>query len=74
MADDLIVTVQETNNTFVSVDASNPVYLESLDYVGDVDMTTNGKVNGSILVYNSATSKWTSTTLLEAQTVEAGEF
>lgn len=74
MADDLIVTVQETSLTSVSTDLSNPAILNSLAEVGDVDLTTNGKVNGSVLVYKTTTNKWTSTTTLDAQNMEGGEF
>jgi hypothetical protein len=45
-----------------------------LDFVGDVDVITNGKVNGSVLVYNTTTNKWTATTTLNAQNMEGGEF
>ena len=74
MADDLIVTVQETSLTNVTTDLSNPAILNSLSDVGDVDLSTNGKVNGSVLVYRTTTNKWTSTTTLDAQNMEGGEF
>jgi hypothetical protein len=74
MADDFIVTVQETSLTNVTTDLSNPAILNSLSDVGDVDLITNGKVNGSVLVYKTTTNKWTSTTTLDAQNMEGGEF
>lgn len=74
MADEITVTVTEENLLSASTNLSNPIFLESLDNTGDVDMTTNGKVNGSVLVYKTTTSKWTSTTLLDAQNMEGGEF
>ena len=74
MADDFIVTVQETSLTNVTTDLSNPAILNSLSDVGDVDLSTNGKVNGSVLVYKTTTNKWTSTTTLDAQNMEGGEF
>lgn len=74
MADDLIVTVAETTTTFVTTDIGTPTVLETMDNIGDVDMITNGKIDGSILVYKVATGKWTSTTLLDAQNMEGGEF
>lgn len=40
----------------------------------EIDVTTNGKVDGSILVYKSATSKWTSTKTLDAQNMEGGHY
>ena len=40
----------------------------------EVDVVAEGLVNGSVLVYRSATSKWTSTINLNAQNMDAGEF
>lgn len=40
----------------------------------EVDVVTEGLVNGSVLVYRTATSKWTSTLNLNAQNMDAGEF
>jgi hypothetical protein len=74
MSNELIVTLQQENLVTVSSNLDNPVYLESLDSVGDVNTSTNGKVNGSILVYRTTTNKWTSTTTLDAQNMEGGEF
>lgn len=74
MADDLIVTVQDTSLTSVTTDLSNPAFVNSLADVGDIDLITNGKVNGSVLVYKTTTNKWTSTTTLDAQNMEGGEF
>lgn len=70
----LSVTTQESSLTTISSDLSNPVVVESLDFVGDIDVTTNGKQNGSVLVYRTTTSKWTATTTLDAQNMEGGEF
>lgn len=70
----LSVAVSEGVITLASSNLSNPTIVESLSYIGDVDITTNGKVNGSILVYKSATNKWTASTTLDAQNVDAGEF
>lgn len=74
MSDDLIVTVQDTSLTNVTSDLSNPIYLESLSNVGDIDIATNGRVNGSVLVYKPSTNKWTSTTILDAQDVTGGQY
>lgn len=38
----------------------------------DLDITN--KQDGSVLVYKANTQKWTSTTLLNSQTMDAGEF
>lgn len=72
MSENITVIVQEEGLVSVSTNLNNPI--DSLSLVGDIDITTNGKVNGSVLVYNSTTSKWTSTTTLSAQNMEGGEF
>lgn len=62
-------------DTTYSVSSNTSVaYVDSLDSVGDIDVLTNGKVNGSLLVYRTTTNKWTSTTMLDAQNMEGGEF
>jgi hypothetical protein len=70
----LQVAVTEGVLTLASSTVSNPAVVESFDSVADVDTATNGKVNGSILVYRTATNRWTSTTTLDAQNMEGGEF
>jgi hypothetical protein len=72
--EELFVTTSETQLTTTSTDTSNPTVVESLGSIADVDMTTNGKNNGSILVYRTTTNRWTSTTTLDAQNMEGGEF
>jgi HKD family nuclease len=73
---DNALTVAVTENTFVvsSSNLSNPAVVESIDFISDVDVSTNGKLNGSVLVYKTTTNKWTSTTTLDAQNMEGGEF
>jgi hypothetical protein len=72
MSNELIVTLQQEDLVTVSSNLNNPVYLENLNSVGDVDTTTLD--NGSILVYKTTTNKWTSTTTLEAQNLEGGFY
>ena len=82
MANNLIVTVEDISETLVTVmetglntastEVYNPISVPRLGDVGDVDTTT--LVNGSVLVYNQITSRWTSTTTLNAQNMEGGEF
>lgn len=72
--DELFVTTSEAQLFTASTDTSNPIVVESLDSVADIDMSTNGKLNGSLLVYRTTTNKWTSTTTLDAQNMEGGEF
>lgn len=83
MADTLVtldsgdeISVSLANATLVTAqsDLTNPAVVESLDYVGDIDVTTHGKNNGSVLVYRTTTNKWTATTTLDAQNMEGGEF
>jgi hypothetical protein len=70
----LTVAVSEGVLTLSQSNLAAPGVVESISYIADVDVTTNGKLNGSVLVYNSTTSKWTSTTTLNAQNMEGGEF
>ena len=51
---------------------SNPQSVESLSAIGNVDTTTLN--NGALLVYKTNTNMWTSTTTLDAQNMEGGEF
>jgi hypothetical protein len=55
-----------------STTLNNPVTLESVSDIGNVDTTTLN--NGAVLVYRTTTNKWTSTTTLDAQNMEGGEF
>ena len=70
----LQIAVSEGVLTLASSNVSNPAVVESLANVADVDTTTYGKVDGSILVYRTLTNRWTSTTLLDSQNMDAGEF
>lgn len=76
------VIVTDANNTTI---VQNPITAQiittgmmSVPSVGsmatnsDVDLTN--LTNGGILVYNTSTSKWTATNLLENQIFEAGQF
>ena len=49
-----------------------PVNTSGLSGLDDVDSTE--KSEGSVLVYKENTQKWTSTTLLNNQIMDAGEF
>ena len=70
----LIVTVQDESLVTATSNLNNPIFLESFDTVGDVDMLANGKRDGSVLVYRTTTNKWTASTTLDAQNMEGGEF
>ena len=51
---------------------NNPQSVDTVASIGDVDTTTLN--NGAVLVYKTNTNKWTSTTSLDAQNMEGGEF
>lgn len=68
--DETVVSVQESTTNTASSDLYNPV--PRIEDIGNVDAST--LVNGSVLVYKTTTSKWTATTHLDAQDVDAGEF
>ena len=51
---------------------SNPTTVASISAIENVDTTTLN--NGALLVYKTNTNKWTSTTTLDAQNMEGGEF
>lgn len=74
MADEFTVTVQEDNLVSAFTNLNNPVSVESLNNIGDVDTSTNGKVDGSVLVYKVSTNKWTATTVLDAQDITGGHY
>lgn len=72
--DDAITSVSSSND--VTVTAVGIQGLSASDMavnnLSDVDAST--LVNGSVLVFKTNTNKWTSTTTLDAQNMEAGEF
>ena len=70
----LSVAVSEGVLTLSQTNLAAPAVVESISDIADVDVTTNGKVNGSILVYKTNTNKWTASTTLDAQNMEGGEF
>ena len=73
ITDEEIITATVYSGTTLSTTDIQPnAVLQSLTDVGDVDTTT--KLDGSILVYKTITNKWTSTTTLDAQNMEGGEF
>jgi len=70
----LSVAVSEGVLTLSSTNLAAPAVVESISNIADVDVTTNGKIDGSILVYKTSTNKWTASTTLDAQNMEGGEF
>jgi hypothetical protein len=49
-----------------------PPAVNSITASGDVDITN--LQDGGVLVFNTATNKWTATNLLDKQIFEAGQF
>lgn len=70
----LSVAVSEGVLTLSQTNLAAQAVVESISNIADVDITTYGKVNGSILVYKTNTNKWTASTTLDAQNMEGGEF
>ena len=74
---DEALTVAVSEGTYVlntTSNLANPATVESIGSIANVDVTTNGQVNGSVLVYKTTTNKWTSTTVLDAQDVTGGQY
>lgn len=70
----IITATTSTGGTTIvtSSSLSNPQSVDSLSTIGNVDTSTLN--NGALLVYKTNTNKWTSTTTLDAQNMEGGEF
>lgn len=62
----------QSNSEVIAVGIQGPAGPNFITQSADVDSTILN--NGSILVYKTNTSKWTSTTTLDAQNMEGGEF
>lgn len=75
---DRSLVVTSGNTTIVkSVTVGRPVRRVSaaLLNIGNLaDVDTSAKVNGSVLVYNSSTEKWTATLDLENQNINGGSY
>jgi hypothetical protein len=71
---DINVTVQEDDLIGASTSLYNPPTINKLQDVGDIDVATQGKLDGSVLVYDASTDKWVSTKKLEKQLVNGGFF
>jgi hypothetical protein len=67
-----VVIREEASRTIITGIMGPPGLSGNISELGDVDLTT--LTTGSVLVYNSQTQKWTSTTLLNQQTIDAGEY
>jgi hypothetical protein len=70
----ITATVESGTTTTVSAvgiqgPSASQVGLSGLD-----DVDSNAVTNGSVLVYKTNTSKWTATTVLDAQDVTGGQY
>jgi hypothetical protein len=70
----LSVAVSEGVVTLAASNVANPAVVESVSNIADVDITTNGKLDGSVLVYKESTNKWTATKVLDSQDVTGGQY
>lgn len=66
------VALQQQDTTTASTYIANPTTVLSIGSIGNVD--TAASEDGSVLVFKTATNKWTATRLLNQQFVDAGEF
>ena len=73
---DIIAIVSDpygTSNEGVSVTAAaSSIAPNTIENMLDVDLQQLS--NGAILVYKTTTNKWTASTTLDAQNMEAGEY
>lgn len=69
-----VVDSSGTITTSVSGDGSGVIGVTTLNELDDVDIITEGKQDGSVLVYDTVTNKWTSTLKLEKQLMNGGFF
>lgn len=72
MADIIAIVEDPSGGSGTTIIAETSVPPNSVENMADVDLTT--LLDGSVLVYKSTTNKWTSTTTLDAQNMDAGEF
>lgn len=63
---------QQPTQHVVSVGVQGPAGPNQIMSAADVDVTDLQE--GSVLIYKTVTQKWTSTTTLDAQNMEGGEF
>jgi hypothetical protein len=74
MSQDFYVTVETERVAEVSAVGIQGLSGAAVNLEDIPNVDASSLENGSVLVYKTATSKWTSTKILDLQTVEAGEF
>ena len=72
--DDAITVVNAENNPVVTAVGIQGLSATDVGITNMGDVDASNLVDGSVLVYKTNTNKWTSTTRLDSQDVEAGEF
>lgn len=80
MSNRVTVTVSRPRSISVNAQQSQPVTIASIGSIGFtkidniVDLDLSGKSDGSVILYDGSTQRWTTSKILNKQTVEAGEF
>jgi hypothetical protein len=70
----ITATVQSGTTTTVSTVGIQGASASEVGISGLTDVDSNAVTNGSVLVYKTNTSKWTATTVLDAQDVTGGQY
>lgn len=68
---DITATVEQNFIATATVSTTSSV---GITESSDVDTTTNGVQEGSMLAFSATTGKWTSTTTLENQEITGGQY
>ena len=63
------IDVQQIVNQVVEI-----IGKQTVSELEDVDLDTYGLEDGSVLVYNAFTQQWQSTTYIDRQHIDAGEY
>ncbi len=68
----VVVATQQPKVITTGIMPPPPIGMDQIANMIDVNLAQ--LVNGSVLVYNTSTSKWVSTTSLSQQNIDCGEF
>lgn len=74
-----ILSKQQSKSISASIQAQRELKLKTESFivrnVSDLtDIDTTNLENGSLLIFNTSTNKWTASRLLDNQTIEGGHF
>ena len=67
-----MTTIKATVNAQKDLRLRSSISSRSINSMDDIDVAA--LADGSVLVYKQETSKWTSTLLLEKQTIDCGQY